>query len=73
MKTYTIRAERKQVGYYSIKAKSLEEAKAQALYQLSVRSTTAFEIEKCEEIELPVEPITVDATQEIQKKKLGLD
>jgi hypothetical protein len=58
MKIYNIRAEKKQIGYYSIKAKSLEEAKAQALYQLSVRSTTAVEI--CESVEIPSDVIVVD-------------
>ena len=58
MGIYNIRAEKKQIGYYSIKAKSLEEAKAQALYQLSVRSTTAVEI--CESVEIPSDVIVVD-------------
>ena len=58
MKTYNIRAEKKQIGYYSIKAKSLEEAKAQALYQLQVKSTTA--VEMCEAVEIPSEVIVVD-------------
>ena len=58
MKTYNIRAEKKQIGYYSIKAKSLKEAKAQALYQLQVKSTVAVEI--CESVEIPSEVIVVD-------------
>ena len=58
MGIYNIRAEKKQIGYYSIKANSLEEAKAQALYQLSVRSTTAVEI--CESVEIPSDVIVVD-------------
>ena len=58
MEIYNIRAEKKQIGYYSIKAKSLEEAKAQALYQLQVKSTTA--VEMCEAVEIPSELIVVD-------------
>tara|TARA_R110000751_G_scaffold55703_1_gene119479 strand:+ start:574 stop:786 length:213 start_codon:yes stop_codon:yes gene_type:complete len=58
MKIYNIRAENKQIGYYSIKAKSLEEAKAQALYQLQVKSTVAVEI--CESVEIPSKVIVID-------------
>ena len=46
MKTYVIRAERKLVGYYTIKCKSLEEAKAQAKYQMAVSPKTVTEYEK---------------------------
>lgn len=58
MKIYNIRAEKKQIGYYSIKAKSLEEAKAQAMFQLQVGSTVAVEI--CESVVIPENVIVVD-------------
>ena len=60
MKTYVIRAERKLVGYYTIKCKSLEEAKAQTKYQMAVSPKTVTEYEKQEEIVLP------EKAQEIQ-------
>tara|TARA_R110002153_G_scaffold8388_2_gene36090 strand:+ start:1593 stop:1817 length:225 start_codon:yes stop_codon:yes gene_type:complete len=53
MKTYTIRVEKTQVGYYSIKCKSLEEAKAQAKYQMSVNPKETMQFDKCEEVTLP--------------------
>tara|TARA_R100000781_G_scaffold60916_1_gene38924 strand:+ start:3130 stop:3414 length:285 start_codon:yes stop_codon:yes gene_type:complete len=60
MKTYIIRAEKKAIGYYTIKAKSLEEAKAQAMYQMAVRPTTAMETSTCDEIKLPKESMVID-------------
>ena len=60
METYIIRAEKKTTGYYTIKAKSLEEAKAQALYQMAVRPTTAVETASCDEIKLPKETMVID-------------
>jgi hypothetical protein len=60
MDTYIIRAEKKLVGYYVVKTKSLEEAKAQALYQMAVRPTTAVETASCDEIKLPEESMVID-------------
>jgi hypothetical protein len=68
MKTYMIRAERKLVGYYNIKCKSLEEAKAQAKYQMAVSPRTVTEHEKQEEIILPQEPMTTQAHNEFTGK-----
>jgi len=60
METYIIRAEKKTTGYYTIKAKSLEEAKAQALYQMAVRPTTAIKTSICDEVKLPKESMVID-------------
>lgn len=60
MNTYIIRAEKKLVGYYVVKTKSLEEAKAQALYQMAVRPTTVVETASCDEIKLPEESMVID-------------
>ena len=69
MKTYMIRAERKLIGYYNIKCKSLEEAKAQAKYQMAVSPKTVTEYEKQEEIILPQEPMVVQQHNEFIKEK----
>lgn len=69
MKTYIIRAKKTQVGYYTIKCKSLEEAKAQAKYQMAVSPKTVTEHEKQEEIILPQEPMVVRTLNEFTDKK----
>ena len=53
MKTYSIRVEKTQVGYYSIKCKSLEEAQEQAKYQMAVNPKETMQFVKCEEVTLP--------------------
>ena len=53
MKTYTIRVEKTQVGYYNIKCKSLEEAESQAKYQMAVNPKETMQFDKCEEVTLP--------------------
>jgi hypothetical protein len=68
MKTYMIRAERKLVGYYNIKCKSLEEAKAQAKYQMAVSPKTVTEWEKQEEIILPEESMVIQPYNEFTNK-----
>ena len=60
MKTFIIRAEKTQVGYYTIKCKSLEEAAAQAKYLMEVSPKTVIEFEKCEEIILPEKVMVID-------------
>ena len=69
MKTYVIRAERKLVGYYTIKCKSLEEAKAQAKYQMAVSPKTVTEYEKQEEIILPEESMVIQPYNEFTNKE----
>ncbi len=69
MKVYNIRAERQQVGYYSIKCKSLEEAKRQALYQMDVSPKTVIEFEKCTEIILPEEAQVIEPHNEFIKEE----
>ena len=69
MKTYAIRAEKKQIGYYTIKCKSLEEAKAQAKYQMAVSPKTVTEWEKQEEIILPQESIVIQPYNEFTNKE----
>jgi len=68
MNTYIIRAERKLVGYYTIKCKSLEEAKAQAKYQMAVSPKTVTEYEKQEEIILPKEAQVIQTFNEFTGK-----
>ncbi len=53
MKTYMIRVEKTQVGYYSIKCKSLEEAESQAKYQMAVNPKETMQFDKCEQVKLP--------------------
>jgi len=69
MNTYIIRAERKLVGYYTIKCKSLEEAKAQAKYQMAVSPKTVTEWEKQEEIVLPRESMVIQPYNEFTNKE----
>ena len=69
MKVYNIRAERQQVGYYSIKCKSLEEAKRQALYQMDVNPKTVIKFEKCTEIILPEEAQVIEPSNEFIKEE----
>tara|TARA_A100000172_G_C2949747_1_gene78678 strand:- start:257 stop:466 length:210 start_codon:yes stop_codon:yes gene_type:complete len=69
MKVYNIRAERQQVGYYSIKCKSLEEAKRQALYQMAVNPKTVIEFEKCTEIILPEEAQVIEPHNQFIKEE----
>ena len=65
MKTYNLRVTRKQVKYCSVTAKSLEEAIAQADYQLLVNPETETdgtvkEIKTHELVNLPKEPMVID-------------
>ena len=69
MKTYMIRAERKMVGYYHIKTKSLEEAKRQASYQMDVNPQNCIEEEKYEEVIVKREPMVVEPYNEFIKEK----
>ena len=69
MKTYMIRAERKMIGYYHIKTKSLEEAKRQASYQMDVNSQNCLVEEEYEEIVLPEEPMLIESYNEFIKEK----
>ena len=69
MKTYVIRAERKTIGYYHIKTKSLEEAKRQASYQMDVNPQTCIEEEKYEEVIVKREPMVVEPYNEFIKEK----
>ena len=69
MKTYVIRAERKTIGYYHIKTKSLEEAKRQASYQMDVNPQNCIEEEKYEEVIVRREPMLVEPYNEFIKEK----
>ena len=69
MDTYIIRAERTLVGYYTIKTKSLKEAKAQAKYQMAVSPRTVIEHEKQEEIILPQKPMVIQTHNEFTDKE----
>jgi len=69
MKTYMIRCEKTSIGYYNIKCKSLEEAKAQAKYQMAVSPKTVTEWEKQEEIILPQESIVIQPYNEFTNKE----
>jgi len=69
MKTYVIRAERKTIGYYHIKTKSLEEAKRQASYQMDVNPQNCLEEEKYEEVNVGREPIVIESYNEFIKEK----
>jgi len=69
MKTYVIRAERKVIGYYHIKTKSLEEAKRQASYQMDVNPQNCLEEEKYEEVNVGREPIVIESYNEFIKEK----
>ena len=69
MKTYVIRAERKVVGYYHIKTKSLEESKRQASYQMDVNPQNCIEEEKYEEVIVKREPMLVEPYNEFIKEQ----
>ena len=69
MKSYMIRAERRVIGYYHIKTKSLEEAKRQASYQMDVNPQNCIEEEKYEEIIVKREPMVVEPYNEFIKEK----
>ena len=68
MKTYVIRAERKVIGYYHIKTKSLEEAKRQASYQMDVNPQNCIEEEKYEEVIVKKEPMLIESYNEFIKE-----
>jgi len=68
MKTYMIRVEKTQVGYYNIKCKSLDEAKAQAEYQMAVSPKETVEFIKCEEVITRREPMVIESYNEITDK-----
>ena len=68
MKTYVIRAERKTIGYYHIKTKSLEEAKRQASYQMDVNPQNCIEEEKYEEVIVKKEPMLIESYNEFIKE-----
>ena len=69
MKTYVIRAERKTVGYYTIKCKSFEEAKRQASYQMDVNPQRCTKEENYDEIVLPEKPMVIESYNEFIKEK----
>ena len=69
MKTYVIRAERRVVGYYHIKTKSLEEAQKQASYQMDVNPQNCIEEEKQEEVIVKREPMVVEPYNEFIKEE----
>jgi hypothetical protein len=64
-----IRAERKTIGYYHIKTKSLEEAKRQASYQMDVNPQNCLEEEKYEEVNVGREPMVIESYNEFIKEK----
>jgi len=68
MQNYTIRVEKTQVGYYNIKCKSLDEAKAQAEYQIAVNPKETIQFIKCEEVKLPNVQVVDQSYQEITDK-----
>ena len=73
MKTYHLRVTNKQVKYCSVTAKSLEEAIAQADYQMLVNPPTEVdgtikEIKSYELVELPNEPMVIEPYNELTGK-----
>jgi len=73
METYHLRVTRKQVKYCSVTAKSLEEAIAQADYQILVNPPreidgTIKEIKSYELVNLPEKPISVEPYNEFTGK-----
>jgi hypothetical protein len=75
MKTFNLRVSTTQVGYYSVKAKSLEEAVAQAQYQLLVNPPreidgTIKEVKTHELFNLPEKPMEVEPYNEFTGKDL---
>ena len=74
MKTYNLRVTKKQIKYCSVTAKSLEEAIAQADYQILVNPTTEIdgtikEIKSYELVELPDKPMLIEPYNEFIKEK----
>ena len=74
MKTYNLRVTRKIVKYCSVTTKSLEEAVAQADYQVLVNPPkeidgTVKEIKSYELVELPDKPMVVEPSNEFIKEK----
>ena len=74
MKTYNLRVTRKIVKYFSVTTKSLEEAVAQADYQILVNPPkeidgTVKEIKSYELVELPDKPMVVEPSNEFIKEK----
>ena len=74
MKTYNLRGTRKIVKYCSVTTKSLEEAVAQADYQILVNPPkeidgTVKEIKSYELVELPDKPMVVEPSNEFIKEK----
>ena len=74
MKTYHLRVTKKQVKYCSVTAKSLEEAIAQADYQILVNPATEIdgtikEIKSYELVELPDKPMLIEPYNEFIKEK----
>ena len=69
LKSYMIRAERRTIGYYHIKTKSLEEAKRQASYQMDVNPQNCIEEEKYEEVILGRQPMVIEEYNEFIKEK----
>ena len=59
MKTYVIRCEKTQIGYFSFKCRSINEAKAQAKYQMAVNPKQTIQFDKCEEVKIP-KPYIID-------------
>ena len=73
MKTYHLRVTKKQVKYCSVTAKSLEEAIAQADYQMLVNPPTEIdgtlkEIKSYELVDLPNEPMMIEPYNELAGK-----
>ena len=73
MKTYNLRVTKKQIKYCSVTAKSLEEAIAQADYQILVNPTTEIdgtikEIKSYELVELPDKPMVIEPYNEFIKE-----
>ena len=69
LKSYMIRAERRTIGYYHIKTKSLEEAKRQASYQIDVNPQNCIEEEKYEEVIVGRQPMVIEEYNEFIKEK----
>jgi len=73
MKTYHLRVTKTQVKYCSVTTKSLEEAIAQADYQMLVNPPTEIdgtikEIKSYELVELPNEPMVIEQYNEFTGK-----
>jgi len=73
MKTYNLRVTKKQIKYCSVTAKSLEEAVAQADYQMLVNPPieidgTIKEIKSYELVELPDKPMVIEPYNEFIKE-----